>query len=63
MTDSATRNTTSIILKNQECVADKNPCEYNRTFTPKDEEIFVSAITNATLAVFFDVLENVKFSR
>ena len=52
---------TSIILKNQECIGDKVPCTYNRTFTPKDEEIFVSAITNATLAVFFDVLENVKF--
>ena len=59
--DSATQNITSIILKNQECVPDKNPCTYNRTFTPKDEEIFVSAITNATLAVFFDVLENVNF--
>jgi hypothetical protein len=51
---------TSIVLKNQECIGDKTPCSYNRTFTPKDEEIFVLAITNATLAVFFDVLENVK---
>ncbi len=51
---------TTIILKNQECIADKTSCTYNRTFTPRDEETFVSAITNATLAVFFDVLENVK---
>lgn len=60
--DSATQNMVSIILKNQECVPDKNSSNYSRTFTPKDEEIYVSAITNATLAVFFDVLENVNFS-
>ena len=58
---SATNNMTSIILKNQECVADKATCKYNRTFTPKNEETIVLAITNATLAVFFDVLENVRF--
>lgn len=55
--DSNTKNSTSVILKNQQCI-DTNTCTYNRTFTPKEEEIFVSAITNATLAVFFDILEN-----
>ncbi len=54
---------TPIVLKNQECVGNKSICDYNRAFIPKAEEIFVSAITNATLAVFFDVLENVRFFR
>ncbi len=57
---SSTNNTISIILKNEACAGGTTACTYNRTFTPKEEETFVSAITNATLAVFFDVLENVK---
>jgi hypothetical protein len=60
---SSTNNMTSIILKNQECVGNQTQCTYNRTFKPKDEEIYVLAITNATLAVFFDVLENVEYFR
>lgn len=58
--DSTTKNSTSVILKNQQCI-DTTTCTYNRTFTPKEEETFVSAITNATLAVFFDILENVRY--
>jgi hypothetical protein len=58
---SLTNNTISIILQNRACISDINsPCSYNRTFIPQGEETFVLATTNATLAVFFDILENVK---
>jgi hypothetical protein len=51
----------AIILQNHACPQDETTsCTYNRTFIPQTEETLVSAVTNANLAVFFDILENVK---
>ncbi|UJR31699.1 hypothetical protein I4U23_019179 [Adineta vaga] len=51
--------TVSIILQNRACNSDNNlHCTYNRTFTIQTDETNVLAAVNATLAVFFDVLEN-----
>jgi hypothetical protein len=51
----------AIILQNRACPQDETTsCTYNRTFIPQTEETLVSAVTNANLAVFFDILENVK---
>lgn len=53
----------SIVLQNRACESDATtPCSYNRTFTPQTDEVFVSAATNATLAVFFDISENVRMT-
>jgi len=52
----------AIILQNRACPQDETTsCTYNRTFIPQTQETLVSAITNADLAVFFDILENVKY--
>ena len=60
---SSTGSAMSVVLQNRACEQDTtSPCTYNRTFTPQTDEIFVLAATNATLAVFFDVLENVGSS-
>ena len=57
---SSSGSTVPIVLQNRPCESDVNtPCTYNRTFTPQGEESFILAATNATMAVFFDVLENV----
>lgn len=57
-------NAVSIVLQNRACSSDNNfVCTYNRTFTPQTDEVIVLGATNATLAVFFDVLENVKLMR
>lgn len=49
------------VLQNRACEPDTNgPCTYNRTFTPQTDEILVSTAKNATLAVFFDISENVR---
>jgi hypothetical protein len=49
------------VLQNRACNRDNNlNCTYNRTFIAQTNEVFVLAATNATLAVFFDVLENVS---
>jgi hypothetical protein len=54
-------STVSIVLENRAYEGDTNSSgTYNRTFIPQTKESFVLAATNATLAVFFDVLENVK---
>jgi len=59
---SSTGNTISILLQNRACIGDITTlCSYNRTFLPQTDESFVLATTNATLAAFFDILENVKF--
>ncbi|CAF3784225.1 unnamed protein product [Adineta steineri] len=59
MKQSVSGNIVPIILQNRACEGDANsPCTYNRTFTPQGEESFVLAATNATMAVFFDILEN-----
>jgi len=51
----------AIILQNRACPQDETTsCTYNRTLIPQTEETLVSAVTNANLAVFFDILENVK---
>ena len=58
---SSNGSTVSIILQNRPCNSDNNiHCTYNRTFAPQTDEIFVLAATNTTLAVFFDVLEDVN---
>lgn len=50
-----------IILQNRACEGSAaSPCTYNQTFIPQEKESFVLAANNATLAVFFDVLENVR---
>ncbi|CAF4625035.1 unnamed protein product, partial [Rotaria sp. Silwood2] len=52
-------STVSIILQNRACGTDNNlHCTYNRTFTPQTDEEYILAARNATLAVFFDVLED-----
>lgn len=54
-------STLAIILQNRACTGNNNlHCTYNRTFTPQGDEISVLAIRNATLAVFFDILEDVS---
>ncbi|CAF0803870.1 unnamed protein product [Rotaria sordida] len=59
MKASSNGSTVSIILQNRACGPDNNlHCTYNRTFIPQADEIFVLAATNASLAVFFDVLED-----
>jgi hypothetical protein len=58
---SSSGSTVSIVLENRAYEGDTNSSgTYNRTFIPQTKESFVLAATNATLAVFFDVLENVK---
>ncbi|CAF0965831.1 unnamed protein product [Adineta ricciae] len=59
MRQTSSGSTVPIVLQNRPCESDVNtPCTYNRTFTPQGEESFILAATNATMAVFFDVLEN-----
>jgi hypothetical protein len=59
---SSVNTTLPIILQNGACSSDNNlHCTYKRKFAAQTDELFVSAATNATLAVFFDVLENVSF--
>ncbi|CAF1203494.1 unnamed protein product [Adineta ricciae] len=51
--------TIAILLQNRACNNDNNlHCTYNRTFTLRTDETDVLLTDNATLAVFFDVLEN-----
>ena len=51
----------AIVFQNRACDPDTNsPCTYNRTFVPQTDEISVLAANNVTLAVFFDIAENVK---
>ena len=51
----------ALILQNRACGSDNSlVCNYNRTFTPQTDETAVLAVTNTSLAVFFDVLENVN---
>ncbi|UJR14976.1 hypothetical protein I4U23_001955 [Adineta vaga] len=59
MRQTSSGSTVPIVLQNRACESDATtPCTYNQTFTPQGEESFVLAATNATMAVFFDVLEN-----
>lgn len=51
-----------MILQNRACDPEINhPCTYNRTFTLQTDESFVLAANNASLAVFFDISENVHY--
>ncbi|CAF3888433.1 unnamed protein product, partial [Adineta steineri] len=59
MKQNSINSTVSIILKNRPCNSDNNLfCNYNRTFAVQTDEVFVLSASNATLAAFFDVLEN-----
>ena len=51
----------TMVLQNQRCDGSSNmTCSYNRTFVPQIEETSLSEVTNASLAAFFDILENVS---
>lgn len=57
----ATNTTVSILLLNQPCQGDADlSCTYNRTFIPQVQEKYVLGATNASVAAFLDILENVK---
>ncbi|CAF1075834.1 unnamed protein product [Adineta ricciae] len=59
MEQNSVNATIPILLQNQACNSDNNlHCTYNRTFTLRTDETDLLFTDNATLAVFFDVLEN-----
>ncbi|CAF2148938.1 unnamed protein product [Rotaria magnacalcarata] len=59
MSKSLSGGNVPIVLLNRGCEAIGNAtCSYNRTFIPQTQEKFVLAATNATVAAFFDILEN-----